>query len=168
MASSRRTAMTSAAALAVILSASGRAADPTPADLTQSLQRKYDAVKDFSADFVHTYQGGVLKKRLTEKGTVLIKKPGRMRWDYTTPEKKQFVSDGAKIYFYIPSDKQVIVSAVPPDAEATTPFLFLAGKGRLTTEFTPSFVDLPADLPAGSRRARAKIGQQDYDWLIPP
>ena len=56
-----------------------------------------------------------------------------MRWDYTEPERKQFVSDGTKIYFYIPADKQVIVSPVPADAEATTPALFLAGKGRLTT-----------------------------------
>jgi outer membrane lipoprotein carrier protein len=82
---------------------------------------------------------------------VLINKQAKMRWDYTAPEKKLFVSDGTKIYFYIPADKQVIVSSVPPDAAATTPALFLAGKGRLTTEFTPSLIDLPAGLPAGSR-----------------
>jgi outer membrane lipoprotein-sorting protein len=56
------------------------------ADLAQSLQRKYDTIHDFSADFVHTYQGGVLRKQITERGRVLIKKPGKMRWEYTTPE----------------------------------------------------------------------------------
>src|ERR1700681_2091401 len=155
-------------ALAALIVANGRAADPTAAELAESLQRKYDAVKDFSADFVHTYQGGVLKKQLTERGTVLVKKPGKMRWDYTAPEKKQFVSDGTKVYFYIPADKQVVVSSVPPDASATTPALFLAGKGRLTSEFTPSFVDLPAGLPAGSRALKLvpKSKQPDYDWLV--
>ena len=72
------------------------------------MQQKYDRVKDFTADFTHTYEGGVLKKKSTERGTVQIKKPGRMRWEYTAPEKKTFVSDGRKIYSYIPADKQVI------------------------------------------------------------
>jgi outer membrane lipoprotein carrier protein len=162
------TALGLSIALAALLVAEGRAADPTAPELAEALQRKYDAVKDFSADFVHTYQGGVLKKQLTERGTVLVKKPGKMRWDYTSPEKKQFVSDGAKVYFYIPADKQVIVSSVPADAAATTPALFLAGKGRLTSEFSSSFVDLPAGLPAGSRALKLvpKSKQPDYDWLV--
>ena len=164
----RSTATALAAGLVVLLAANDRAADPTAPELAQALQRKYDAVKDFSADFVHTYQGGVLKKQLTERGNVLIKKPGKMRWDYTAPEKKLFVSDGTKVYFYIPADKQVVVSTVPADAEATTPALFLAGKGSLTGGFTPSFVDLPPGLPAGSLALKLvpKSKQQDYDWLI--
>ena len=57
---------------------------------------------------------------------------------------------------------------MPADAEATTPALFLAGKGRLTSEFTPSLVDLPAGLPAGSRALKLvpKSKQPDYDWLV--
>ena len=43
----------------------------------------------------------------------MIKKPGKMRWEYSAPEKKTFVSDGVKIYSYLPADKQVIVSSVP-------------------------------------------------------
>jgi outer membrane lipoprotein carrier protein len=164
----RWTASAVTAALVVLLGTTERAADPTAAELADALQRKYDTVKDFSADFVHTYQGGVLKKQLTERGTVLIKKPGKMRWDYTAPEKKLFVSDGSKLYFYIPADKQVIVSSVPPNAEAATPALFLAGKGRLTTEFTPTLIELPAGLPAGSRALKLvpKSKQPDYDWLV--
>ena len=164
----RISALAIGVAFAAILVVDGRAADPTPSELAQALQRKIDGVQDFSADFVHTYQSGVLKKQLSERGTVLIKKPGKMRWEYTSPEKKLFVSDGAKIYFYIPADKQVVVSSVPPNAEVTTPALFLAGKGRLTSEFTPAFVDLPAALPAGSRALKLvpKSKQPEYDWLI--
>ena len=97
--------------------------------VARDLQRKYDRVTDFSADFVHTYRGGVLKQQATERGRLLVKKPGKMRWEYTSPEKKLFVSDGRKIYSYIPQDRQVIVSTMPQDDQAPTPALFLTGKG---------------------------------------
>ena len=56
----------------------------------------------------------------------------------------------------------------PSPNEAATPALFLAGKGRLTSEFTPSFIELPAALPAGSRALKLvpKSKQPDYDWLV--
>src|SRR6267378_6061771 len=144
-----------------------RAADHTAPELASALQRKYDAIKDFSADFTHVYEGGVLRKAITERGHLLVKKPGKMRWDYTQPEPKQFVSDGLKMYSYIPQDKQVIVATVPPEDEATTPTLFLAGKGNLTRDFTPSLVETPAGAPAGSRALKLvpKTRQRDYDWL---
>jgi outer membrane lipoprotein carrier protein len=156
------------ASVAVGLLGTAQAAELTAFELAEAAQRRIDSIRDFSADFTHTYRGGVLKRQLTESGRVLMKKPGKMRWDYTEPERKQFVSDGTKIYFYIPADKQVIVSSVPSDAEATTPALFLTGKGRLTTAFTPSFVDLPAGLAAGSRALKLlpKSKQPDYDWLV--
>src|SRR3954464_3286193 len=126
-------------------------ADASAPELAQALQKKYDSVKDFSADFTHTYEGGVLRKQITERGHVAIKKPGKMRWQYTAPEEKLFVSDGVKMYSYIPQDKQEIVATVPPDDEATTPTLFLAGKGNLTRDFAASLVDLPPGMPAGTK-----------------
>ena len=144
-------------------------ADQSPSDLGLALQRKYDGIKDFSSDFVHSYRGGVLNKKLSERGRLLVKKPGKMRWEYTAPERKLFVSDGVKFYSYLPDDKQVIVSAVPSDDHAaTTPALFLAGKGNLTRDFVPSFADMSADLPAGTRGLKLvpKTSQPDYDWLI--
>jgi outer membrane lipoprotein carrier protein len=145
-----------------------RPADEAPADLAQALQRKYDRIKDFSADFVHAYRGGVLNKTLTERGRLLVKKPGKMRWEYTAPERKLFVSDGVKFYSYLPDDKQVIVSAVPAEDSAATPALFLTGKGNLTRDFVPSFADVPADLPPVTRGLKLvpKTPQPDYDWLI--
>jgi outer membrane lipoprotein carrier protein len=143
-------------------------ADPTAPELAQALQKKYDGVKDFSADFTHTYEGGVLRKQITERGRMAIKKPGRMRWQYTAPEEKLFIADGVKMYSYIPQDKQVIVASVPSDDEATTPTLFLAGKGNLTRDFTPSLIDLPAGMPPGSKALKLvpKATQRDYDWLV--
>jgi outer membrane lipoprotein carrier protein len=157
-----------AASMVAVLASRPATAETTADELLQALQRRYDSIKDFSADFIHRYQGGVLRKQISERGHVLIKKPGKMRWDYTAPEKKLFVSDGVRIYSYIPEDKQVVVSAQPRDAQTTAPALFLAGKGNLPRDFTPSLVDNPAGSPAGARSLKLvpKTRQPDYDWLV--
>jgi outer membrane lipoprotein carrier protein len=154
-------------ALLLMIAVVGAAAPPTASELAATLQRKYDGVKDFSADFVHAYEGGVLRKQITERGKLQVKKPGKMRWEYTAPEEKLFVSDGVKMYSYIKQDKQVIVSDVPSADQATTPTLFLAGKGNLTRDFTPSLVDAPAGSPPGSQGLKLvpKTRQREYDWL---
>jgi outer membrane lipoprotein carrier protein len=152
-------------ALAVVAAAAP--ADQSAAELAAALQKKIDGIRDFTTDFTHAYQGGVLRKTITERGRLLVKKPGKMRWEYTSPEAKTFVSDGLKMYSYIPQDKQVIVSPVPPEDRATTPALFLAGKGSLTRDFSASLVDAPAGMAAGSRALKLvpKARQPDYDWL---
>src|ERR1700687_1314876 len=144
------------------------AAEQSALELAEALQRKYDASRGFATDFVHTYRGGVLNTQLIERGRLLVKKPGKMRWEYTAPEKKLFVSDGVKIYSYVPEDKQVIVSDVPSGDRLTTPVLFLAGKGNLTRDFSPSFTDLPPGAAPGSRALKLvpKTAQPDYDWLV--
>jgi outer membrane lipoprotein carrier protein len=146
----------------------GSAVELTPAESAEALQRKIDTIKDFSTDFVHTYEGGVLHKRLVERGHLLVKKPGKMRWEYSAPDEKLFVSDGVKIYSYIPQDKQVIVSTVPQGDQASTPTLFLAGQGNLSRDFSASAAQTPAGLPDGTRALKLvpRTPQPDYDWLI--
>ncbi len=136
-------------------------------DLARRLQAKYEQVRDFTADFEHAYTGGVLRRKAVERGRVQVKKPGRMRWIYTSPEKKEFVSDGVKLYSYIPEDQQVMVSSVPPADEASSPALFLAGKGDVLRDFTPSFAEVP-NLPAGQLALKLvpKREQAEYDSLI--
>lgn len=137
------------------------------ASLARAVQARYERVRDFSASFTHTYEGGVLRKKAVERGTVQVKKPGRMRWQYTTPEEKLFVSDGRQIYSYLPIDKQVIVSPVPASDQATTGVLFLTGKGDLARDFTPRLADLPPGAPAGALALQLapKRAQPDYDIL---
>jgi outer membrane lipoprotein carrier protein len=118
----------------------------SPSVVAERVQTRYDTIRDFEADFVQTYEGGVLRRKTTERGTVAIKRPGRMRWIYTQPERKEFVSDGTRLYSYLPADKQVIVSPAP-EGQSNTPALFLTGKGHLVRDFTASVAELPAPAP---------------------
>ena len=138
---------------------------PAPDVLARSLQQRYQGIKDFSADFVHTYRGGVLRTQTTERGRVLVKKPGLMRWTYTTPEKKEFISDGAKVYSYIPADRQVIVRTLPPDNQATTPALFLAGKGDIARDFTATYPDGATTGPA-LLKLTPRRSEPEYEYLV--
>jgi outer membrane lipoprotein carrier protein len=137
------------------------------ADLARNLQRRYEQVRDFSADFEHVYEGGVLGKKVVERGTLLVKKPGMMRWVYTSPEKKEFVSDGRTLYSYMPEDRQVMVSPVSPADDASSPALFLAGKGNILRDFTATFAALPGLAPTEvALRLLPAKPQRDYDWIV--
>jgi len=138
---------------------------PTADALARSLQQRYQGIRDFSADFTHSYRGGVLRTQAREQGTVTIKKPGRMRWLYTKPERKEFVSDGRKIYSYIPEDRQVVVASVPPDDQASTAPLFLAGKGDLARDFTAVYTDSPVPGTLALKLTPRKP-ESDYEYLV--
>jgi outer membrane lipoprotein carrier protein len=139
---------------------------PSAAEVAHNLQKRYEQVRDFSADFEHTYEGGVLRKKLTERGTLLVKKPGKMRWTYTSPEKKEFVSDGRTLYSYVPQDRQVIVSQVAPADEASSPAMFLAGRGDVGRDFRASFASVPG-LAASDVALELvpRAPQRDYDRI---
>ncbi|HXE81511.1 MAG TPA: outer membrane lipoprotein chaperone LolA [Vicinamibacterales bacterium] len=164
----RAVPLTAALMAAVSWSVRVRAVETDPYALASALQRKYDSVRDFSADFVHSYEGGVLRKKVTESGHVLVKKPGRMRWTYTEPEEKVFVSDGVRMYSYIPSDRQVYVARIPPENQATTPALFLTGKGNLLRDFEIKAAEVPREAgpDAAALELVPRIAERDYDKLI--
>ncbi len=154
--------------LALPGAATAQVADRPPVlEVARSIQRSYENVRDFSADFTHSYAGGVLGQQVTERGTVLIKKPWKMRWTYASPEKKVFVSDGVKLYSYIPEDRQVYVSTVPVGDEASTPTLFLAGKGDITRDFVATWADLPEAPPdTYALKLVPARKETEYEWLI--
>jgi outer membrane lipoprotein carrier protein len=151
--------------LSVLPAVLGAQAKPAPEALAKALQQRYQGIRDFSADFVHTYRGGVLRTQTTERGTVSIKKPGLMRWLYTTPEKKEFVSDGRQVYSYIPADKQVIVTPLPADDEATTPALFLAGKGDIVRDFRATAAEAPIPNTT-ALRLTPRREEPEYEYLV--
>ena len=118
-----------------------------PVALAAKIQQRYNAIKDIQGDFVQTYEGGVLRTKTTEQGSVAIKRPGRMRFTYTKPEKKAFVSDGTRLYAHLVADKQVIVSPAPGPDQGDIPAMFLAGQSDLARDYTPTFTALPGAAP---------------------
>src|SRR5688500_6689587 len=131
----------SALSVALIASAAAQANDP--AALAGKVQQRYNGIRDFEGDFVQSYEGGVLRTKTTERGSLKIKRPGRIRFTYTKPERKEFVSDGARLYTHLVADKQVIVSPAPTAEDGDVPAMFLAGRSDLARDYTPTFTPLP-------------------------
>jgi len=73
----------------------------------------------------------------------------RMRSTSIKPEKKEFVSDGNRLYTHLVADKQVIVSPAPGPDQGDIPAMFLAGQSDLARDYTPSFTPLPGAAPTG-------------------
>jgi outer membrane lipoprotein carrier protein len=127
-------AVLSAVLLAV--STSAAAASPQPAsaeDLVRRLERRNSQVRDLTARFTQTYRSGALGRTLVETGTLALKRPGRMRWEYESPEKKTFVADGQRFFFYVPADRQVIVREQA--GERGVAMALLSGQGGLLEQF---------------------------------
>src|SRR5262245_36327852 len=77
-----------------------------PARVTaEAVDKKYNAMQTLKADFVQIYAGAGRVRR--ESGTLWLKQPGRMRWDYQQPQQKLLVADGKNAYFYVPEERQV-------------------------------------------------------------
>lgn len=141
-----------------------RAQAQRPADaLAKDVQARYQSIRDFSADFVQSYRAGVLKTQTRESGTVAVKKPGKMRWTYLKPERKELVSDGSKISWYEADIKQVTVRNAAD--QATTPDLFLSGRGDIARDFTPGYVDSPVAGTIALKLVPRK-SEPEYEYLI--
>jgi outer membrane lipoprotein carrier protein len=139
----------------------------SPDALARAVQQHYDTVTGFTATFVQTYRGGAFNRQRTSEGTVAIKRPGKMRWEFTKPERDRqlIVSDGVKIHMYSPEDNVVQSSNVPPDDEAPTAMLFLAGKGNITRDFVAS--NAPNQAPGTvALKLTPRQKEQDYEFLI--
>lgn len=159
-----RSALVCVSIIALTVAADTAQTPPSAIDLAKRLQAHYSTVHDFTADFVHTYRGGALKQTFNERGDVRVKKPGRMYWTYVVPEKKEFVSDGTKIYSYMKADKICYVTRMPRGDEASSAVAFLSGQGDLIRDFNPS---VPAVQPEGQWQLdlTPKTSQPDFTSL---
>jgi outer membrane lipoprotein carrier protein len=102
--------------------------------VVNGLQRKYNKLKTLSVDFTQIYTSpGEGTRR--ESGRLLLRKPGRMRWDYSSPENKLFVSNGRVMYEWVPTDKFATKMSVRESDDMRAPFMFLLGRGNLRDEF---------------------------------
>jgi outer membrane lipoprotein carrier protein len=109
-------------------------------DVVREIEAVYGRMTDLRADFTQTAFNKSLNQTIPAKGTVYLKKGGKLRWEYTEPTPQEIVSDGKKLWVYTPTLNQANV-ADAPEALAGPAGSFLAGLGRLRTEFQVRFLN---------------------------
>jgi len=124
------------------------AADATLDELTEFIQKSYDGIRDFSAEFTQTATMQSVRKAVTESGIVYIKKPKRMYWDYHVPARKKLIINPETAWMYVPEDNMVYIYDADTVFSSKLTLRFLTGVWNMDTDFTISFS------PAGRRDAK--------------
>lgn len=145
-----------------------QAADADLNTLLTGIEQRYNRAKTLQVHFVESYsvQGRVRK---SESGELTLRKPGRMRWDYSDPSGKLFVSDGKDVYLYTPAAHRVEKAKLKASDDMRAPLAFLLGK----LDFGKDFRDFEVK-PEGVNRlvvAKARSDKLPYEkvqMLIAP
>jgi outer membrane lipoprotein carrier protein len=119
-----------ALALPWVAAAGGQSAEKAVAKVVHALEARYRGAESFRAVFLERRAEGRGSVQL-ESGTLLIRRPGLMRWEYEEPEKKLFLVDGKFAWFYVPADRTVTKAAIRDSDDARIPLLLLTGKTSL-------------------------------------
>ena len=100
--------------------------------LAAAVDAHYNHLRSLQAEFTEVYRGSGMER--TEAGTLWLKKPGKMRWEYRSPREKLFVSNGKDAWFYVPDDQQARKTAAKKLDDVRSPLAFLLGKTKLEKE----------------------------------
>ncbi len=126
---------------AALLAAASPATDVKT--LAAAVDEHYNHLHTLQAQFTELYRGSGMER--TESGTLWLKKPGKMRWEYRSPREKLFVSDGKDAWFYVPADHQARKTAARKLDDIRSPLAFLLGKTKLEKELAA--LSLAPDIP---------------------
>lgn len=123
-----------AAVLVSLLSISVGAerAKPDVKAVAAAVDAHYNHLRSLEAEFTEIYRGSGIDR--TESGTLWLKKPGKMRWEYRSPKEKLFVSNGKVAWFYVPDDRQARRESAKKLEDIRSPLAFLLGKTKLEKE----------------------------------
>jgi outer membrane lipoprotein carrier protein len=100
--------------------------------LAQAVDDHYNHLRSLQSDFTEIYRGDGPER--VESGTLWLKKPRKMRWEYRSPKEKLFVSDGAEVWFYLPGERQLRKTEFKKLDDWRSPLAFLLGKTKLEKE----------------------------------
>ena len=137
--------------LAILLTLLATTAQPAPdgTALAKRIQAFYAHTRDFTAAFAQHYSYAAMGRVEDSTGTVRIKKPGLVRWDYDKPEVRSLYLQGKTLWIWKPEDKEAVVNRSFGGEQLSSAFTFLWGRGDLLKEFEPRAVARPKDLPEG-------------------
>jgi len=100
--------------------------------LAARVDKHYNQLHSLKAGFTESYDGLGISR--SESGTLLLVKPGRMKWEYSSPTGKLFLIDGSFAWFYTPGDAQVQRQHAKQLDDMRSPLNFLLGRTRLEKE----------------------------------
>jgi outer membrane lipoprotein carrier protein len=100
--------------------------------LARAVDDHYNHLRSLQSDFTEIYQGDGPER--VESGTLWLKKPRKMRWEYRSPKEKLFISDGEVVWFYLPSERQLRKTSLKKLDDLRSPLAFLLGKIKLESE----------------------------------
>jgi outer membrane lipoprotein carrier protein len=100
--------------------------------LADAVDAHYNHLQSLETNFTEAYRGAGMDR--TESGTLWLKKPGKMRWEYRSPREKLFISDGRTVWFYVPADRQARREPAKKLEDLRSPLAFLLGKTKLEKE----------------------------------
>jgi outer membrane lipoprotein carrier protein len=104
---------------------------PSVDSVRRGLEARYRGAKTLKAIFFESYSDGS-GQAMAESGTVYFSRPGRMRWEYRSPQEKLFLVDGTNAWFYVPADHTASRAKIKESADWRTPLALLAGKADLS------------------------------------
>ena len=110
-------------------------------EVVTRLEATYRETLDLRAEFRQADFNKSLSQTIQGEGTVWLKKPGNMRWEFKKPTFQTIVSDGRSLWIYTPDLKQVTVSEAPATLGAGPAGSFLMGMGRLREAFAIRFLN---------------------------
>jgi len=113
-----------------VLAISARAEDIH--QLARAVDDHYNHLRSLQSDFTEIYRGDGPER--VESGTLWLKKPRKMRWEYRSPKEKLFVSDGDAVWFYLPAERQLRKTEFKKLNDWRSPLAFLLGKTKLEKE----------------------------------
>jgi outer membrane lipoprotein carrier protein len=99
-------------ALVVVLGTRAEATESdgkTVQEIVQAVEKTYANVQAIRADFIQTSRSAAMGEQ-KQKGKVMLKRPRKMRWAFTAPDDRQFVTDGQTMWIWSATDNQVIVT----------------------------------------------------------
>ena len=123
--------------LAGLAAAQARAAgDPAPAEILRAIQRAYRDSPGMVVRFSQTVESRSLPAPQREEGTLYLKPPGKMRWEYSNPRGKLAITDGVKATLYLPEDRAVLMGPVKDLEGSALTTRLLGGTASLDEEFS--------------------------------
>jgi len=105
---------------------------PEVQQLARAVDDHYNHLRSLESDFTEIYRGDGAER--VESGTLWLKKPRKMRWEYRSPREKLFISDGEAVWFYLPAERQLRKTALGKLDDLRSPLAFLLGKTKLGKE----------------------------------